>query len=195
MGITRDEVTKEIKDFEWILDPNVTSGEFYQHCSVVCIDKGMNDEVIACYMGYCLDEQEFEESYPENPRRYLQLENQPESVRSYAKSMFQNNYGLDIFQRYDLKKVLYGESWVIAPKYRNTIMAGNVRLIMKMYEHSMNLAGEDVGAFLSETQIPPEDWHGREERFKKRPANEIILRENINNGFLCLLILRFPKKL
>ena len=70
MGITKEEITNEIIEMEDILDPNVTSDERYQECSVVCVNKS-NNKVVACCMNYFLNESEYNEMYVESYKRFL----------------------------------------------------------------------------------------------------------------------------
>lgn len=194
MGITKEELTDDIIKFETILDPEVTSEKYYQQYSMVCVDRNLNDKVVGCYMCYPLDEAEYNESLVDSAKRYLLLKNQPESVRSYAKALIRSNEGLNIFQEYNLKKILYIETVIIDATYR-----GN-EIIKNFFHLSRDRALKDnnISAILSETQIPPEVWKGRREvLLNKRPItndNRIILRENVDNGFLCLTVLRILEK-
>lgn len=188
MGITKDEVTKEIIELEWMLHPDVTAAKYYEPYSVVCIDKSRENKVIGCSMAYTLDEQQYYEGFLEKSKQYLNLKNQPESVRDYAKNLI-NSYGdLNLFEKYNAKKIFYWESVAISPFYRQQNVGS------KMIEFSEGLTDKDIKIMLGEMQVPPEDWKGNIDRFKIRPENEIVLKESFHNDFLCFVILRLLNK-
>jgi len=187
LGITKQQITGDIIELEDVVHPDVVSFEIYRECSLVCVDTDDNSKVVGCQLNYFLDEDRFNACLVEAPKKYLKLSNKSKKTREYAEYLLNVYDGHDLFNRYNLKRILYLESSVILPEFRGQNIMRN---LMKKSADYFTKEGDGV---LAESLIPLKKMKKIKEQgnFEQNYVinGGIFLREVISNGFVCVLVL------
>ena len=181
MGINKNQVTSEVIQLEELLHPDIVSHERYLESSVVCIDENSSNEVVGFGMGLYLNKNLYRRCF-DQLEEYLKVENRPEDLRSYAKSILQlHRYRrTDLFDKYGLKTVLMFESSVVIP---NLIGKG---IGLNIAESLACKFGRNVDGIIFETQMPIAKYKALEIKDRKYISickEEILFNEIYHNGF------------
>ena len=133
---------------EEILNIDNVKSEKYRDHSVVLLDQ--NNNVVACSFNYLVNEKQFEEDFIEGNLRLLQDQSLAHNHRLYLEHQCDVWQGLDFFQKYNLRTVLYQETIVIHPDYRHKGLSG---FLMR---YTARIFADQCDAILNDTQFPME---------------------------------------
>lgn len=143
---TDHEQLRKYDYIEEILNIDNVKRERYKDYSIVVLDQ--NDRVVACSFNYLINEKQFEEDFIQENLRLSQDQSLLQEQRVYLKHQFDIWQGLDLFQKYNLRTVLYQETVIILPEYRHKGMSGFLR------RHTARIFADQCDAVLSDSQFP-----------------------------------------
>ena len=140
----RDEIS-EYSFVEEILNIDIVKDERYRDVSVVVLD--VNNKVVACSFNYLVDEKMFEENFDKENLRLSRDNSLAPDLRVYLKHQHDIWQGLDLFQKYNLRKLLYQETVIVCPEYRHKgLSVFLMRYTAKIFAHKCD-------AVLNDSQI------------------------------------------